>query len=164
MSSKIKSASAQDAERRVVRGSTKGQASRANGAQSRGPVTPEGRAASSRNSLRHGLTSKSIVLPDESLEDYQFLLDSYLDQFAPEGGVEMELVQAMAAARWRLRRICTIETIVLDNEMVLRKEYIDEQLTSMDADDRLACVFTSLADHAQALALLVLLLATLTRS
>src|SRR5258708_40102272 len=91
--------SAQDAKRRVVRGSTKGDASRANGAKSRGPVTPEGRAKSARNSIRHGLRAKSIVLPTESKEEYQSLLDSYHDQFDPQTAVEMELVEAMAVAR-----------------------------------------------------------------
>src|SRR6266849_4366931 len=95
----------------------KSQTARANGAKSRGPVTPEGRAASSRNSLSHGFAAKSVVLPTESQEDFQSLLDSYVDQFDPQGGVEMDLVQTMAAARWRLRRICSIETALLDKEM-----------------------------------------------
>ena len=102
----------------------KSETARANGAKSRGPVTPEGRAASSRNSLRHGFTAESVVLPTESQEDFQSLLDSYTDQFRPQGGVEMDLVQTMAAARWRLRRISTIETTLLNNEMTSRaKEY-----------------------------------------
>ena len=48
----------------------KSETARANGAKSRGPVTPEGRAASSRNSLRHGFTAESVVLPTESQEDF----------------------------------------------------------------------------------------------
>ena len=58
-----------------------------------------------------------MVLPTESQEDFQALLDSYADQFNPQGGVEMDLVQTMAAARWRLRRICSIETTLFDREM-----------------------------------------------
>ena len=101
--------------------SLKSETARAKGAKSHGPVTPEGRAISSRNSLRHGFTAKSIVLSTESQEDFQSLLDSYIDQFDPQSGIEMELVEAMAAARWRLRRISTIETSLLNNEAVPKR-------------------------------------------
>ena len=142
----------------------KSETARANGAKSHGPVTPEGRAASSRNSLRHGFTAKSVVLPTESQDDFQSLLDSYVDQFDPQGGVEMDLVQTMAAARWRLRRICNIETTLLSNEMVRRAEDIDEEFSNMHDVDRLAWVFEKLADHGQGLSLLVRYEGALNRS
>ena len=41
-------------------------ASRANGARSRGPKTPEGKARSARNSLNHGLLARAILLEGES--------------------------------------------------------------------------------------------------
>jgi len=137
---------------------------RANGAKSRGPVTPEGRAASSRNSLRHGLTAQSVVLPTESQEDFQSLLDSYVDQFDPQGGVEMDLVQTMAAARWRLRRISTIETTLLNNEMTSRAKECRRELHCPDDDARLAWVFQKLAGNGQSLALLMRYEGTLNRS
>jgi hypothetical protein len=137
---------------------------RANGAKSRGPVTPEGRAQSARNAVRHGLTSKSVVLPTESAEEWQSLLDSYIDQFHPATGVERDLVETMAASRWRLRRICTIETVALYTEMVRREEHIDEEFSKADSEDRLAWVFQKLADEGQTLALLARYEATLTRS
>ena len=55
----------------------KSQTARANGAKSRGPITPEGRAKSARNSIRHGLRAKSIVLTTESKEEFRSLLYSY---------------------------------------------------------------------------------------
>ncbi len=55
---------------------SKAEAARANGTKSRGPATPEGRAKSSRNSLRHGLSAKSVLLPAESHEQFQLLLDA----------------------------------------------------------------------------------------
>jgi hypothetical protein len=142
----------------------KSETARANGAKSHGPVTPEGRAASSRNSLRHGLTAKSVVLPAESSEDFQELLDSYIDQFQPQGGVEMDLIQAMAAARWRLQRMCGIETALLSTEIVRRNEDIDEEFENMHDVDRLAFVFQKLADHGQTLALLMRYEGALNRS
>ena len=41
-----------------------------------------------------------------------------LAEFTPEGLLETELVETMAAARWRLRRVSTIETTLLTMEMV----------------------------------------------
>jgi hypothetical protein len=128
---------------------------RANGAKSHGPVTPQGRATSSRNSLRHGFAAKSVVLPTESSREFQALLDSYVVQFHPQGGVERELVHTMVAARWRLRRICNIETALLSTELVRRAEDIDEEFSNMQNVDRLAWVFEKLADHGQALSLVV---------
>jgi hypothetical protein len=142
----------------------KSQTARVNGAKSHGPVTPEGRTASSRNSLRHGFTAKSVVLPTESQEDFLALLDSYTGQFDPQGGVEMDLVQAMAAARWRLQRICNIEAALLSTELVRRAEDIDEEFENMKNVDRLAWVFEKLADHGQALSLIVRYEGALNRS
>ena len=132
----------------------KSQTARANGAKSRGPATPEGRARSSRNSLRHGLSAKSVVLPAESHEQFQFLLDAHIQQFQSASDVEMELVEAMAVARWRLRRIWAIETSLLAHELQRRAEDMDDEFTEMSGEDRLAWVFQKLADNKQSLSLL----------
>jgi hypothetical protein len=132
----------------------KSETARTNGAKSHGPVTPEGRAKSSRNSLRHGLSAKSVLLPAESHEQFQLLLDAHIQQFQPANDVEMDLVEAMAVARWRLRRIWAIETSLLANELERRAEDIDDEFTEMSGEDRLAWVFQRLADGGQSLALL----------
>jgi hypothetical protein len=147
---------------------------RANGAKSRGPVTPAGRARSSQNATRHGLATRtaalppaSVVLPDESRADFQRLLDSYLDQFSPAGPVEVELVEAMVSARWRLRRIAEIETAMLGNEIALQTERIDDEFAQLDLApepiDRVAYVFKHLA-YGQSLSLLIRYEGALTRS
>src|SRR5712692_395857 len=138
---------------------------RTNGAKSNGPATPEGRAISSRNSLRHGLTAKAVVLPGESQEEFQALLDDHVDQFQPATGVESSLVQTMAVARWRLNRIAGIETNIFGNEIALHAEHIDSQLTNMQPDDHLAWVFRHLADcGGKDLALILRYEGTLTRT
>ena len=126
---------------------SKSQTARANGAKSHGPATPEGRAKSSQNSIRHGLTAESVVLPTESREQFQLLLDSHVQQFHPQGEVEMELIETMAVARWRLRRVCTVETSLLDNELVRRRDDMDRESTIIDGENRLAWVFQELANH-----------------
>jgi hypothetical protein len=45
-------------------------ASRANGAKSKGPVTPQGKRNSSRNSTRHGIFAATIVLETENTEAF----------------------------------------------------------------------------------------------
>ena len=142
----------------------KTQSARANGAKSHGPTTPEGRAISSRNSLTHGLSAQSIVLPAESTEDFQTLLDAHVRQFHPANHVEMELVRVMVIARWRLRRTLAIETSLLANELVRRAEDIDDEFSDMTGDDRLAWVFQRLADNGQSLALLARYEGTLGRA
>jgi hypothetical protein len=96
---------------------TRAEIARANGAKSKGPVTLEGKAISSRNAIRHGLTAKEIVLPDESESSFRALRRSFFEQFNPRNVVERELVTALAATRWRLRRLVSIETGYLAHEL-----------------------------------------------
>ena len=86
---------------------------RINGAKSKGPITAEGKATSSQNALKHGLTSSRVVLPHESQEAYDKLEASLINRFKPADELESDLVQEMAAARWRLRRIEAMESALL---------------------------------------------------
>ena len=110
-----------------------------------------------------------MVLTTESREDFQSLLDSYLDQFAPQTGVETELVHAMAVARWRLRRTAAIETLLLNNEMLRLSDAIDadfERHAFIDVEpiDRVTFAFQKLADNSPSLSLLLRYEGTLNRS
>jgi len=137
--------------------SKKSATARANGAKSHGPATPAGRARSSQNALRHGLAVRdaalppmSVVIGDESPADFQRLLNSYLDEFAPTSPIEVELVETMASARWRLRRLANIETTLLYNEMETSVDDIDRFFADVDrepdAEDHLAYAFKRLAN------------------
>ena len=143
---------------------TKSDSARANGAQSHGPLTPEGRAQSAKNSVRHGLTAKAVVLPDESQEEFQKLLDAYVDQFQPATAIEYDLVQSMAVARWRLNRIAGIETNLFSIEIAQQSARADEALTNLEPDDYLAWVFKNLANQGKTLPLLLRYEGTLSRT
>ena len=92
-------------------------ASRTNGAKSRGPITEEGKHASSQNSRTHGLLSKKIVLAGESQEEFDALLASFLDEHQPETPTERDFIERMAIARWRQERVWNCETAGLNNQI-----------------------------------------------
>src|SRR5690242_6931640 len=85
--------------------------------RSGGPRTAEGRARSSMNALKHGLSAKTLLFPNESSVQFAEILDAYHDCLRPQNQVEAGLVAQLAAARWRLRRVWRYETAVLDLEM-----------------------------------------------
>lgn len=85
------------------------EASRANGAKSNGPVTPEGKAVSKFNALRHGIFSPALLLPGESEDELIELLESYSREFHPRFPSEYALVDEMVAARWRILRLLRFE-------------------------------------------------------
>jgi hypothetical protein len=84
-------------------------ANRLNAAKSTGPVSPSGKAIAARNSLKHGLLAQEIVVDAgegaESQEQFDALLLALLDQFAPVGFLEEMLVEKIAVACWRFRRV-----------------------------------------------------------
>jgi hypothetical protein len=106
---------------------------RANGAKSHGPKTEAGRKISSQNAITHGLYAKGVVLAVESREQYQEMLDAYLQQFQPEGPIEHDLVEEMVAAKWRQRRLWAIETDLLEDQMRLQKAQMDADEKDYDA-------------------------------
>jgi hypothetical protein len=84
-------------------------ANRENAKKSTGPRTAEGKAASSRNRLLHGLRANKHILLDEDPEEFLFLLDDHLDRFQPLGASEENLVLRVAADQWRLDRVFSME-------------------------------------------------------
>ena len=84
-------------------------ASRANGAKSRGPVTPEGKRNSSRKNQQHSLLARAVVLEGESRSRFNALLSSFIDELHPETVIENLLVRKMAVAHWRQMRVWEME-------------------------------------------------------
>lgn len=88
--------------------------SRLNGAKSSGPVTPEGKVASSQNALKTGIFSKRRLLSDEDPAAYQALVESLNDTFNPASMVEQILIDRMAMSRHRLARLERAEAAVVE--------------------------------------------------
>jgi hypothetical protein len=94
--------------------SARAEASRRNGARSRGPKTAEGKARSAQNALKHGLRAqKHVVLPEEDGVEFTTLETALIEELAPVGALQAVLAQRIAVAAWRLMRADRIEVEVL---------------------------------------------------
>ncbi len=93
------------------------EASRRNGAKSRGPATPAGKRKSSANALRHGLLAKHLLLPNEAAGVFEAYLQQLIARMRPVDTAELALVEEMAINHWRLRRSIAIETRLSRNAM-----------------------------------------------
>jgi hypothetical protein len=87
-------------------------ANRANAQLSSGPRTAAGKAVSSMNAVKTGLTGRTVLLPSDDAEAYRQHLAAYENEFKPVGLRECELVQSLADIQWRLQRIPGLEMAI----------------------------------------------------
>jgi hypothetical protein len=142
----------------------KSETARTNGATSSGPATLEGKARASQNSLKHGLSSKQILLPAESADDFETLRAAHFGQFCPATPLEAELVETLAATRWRLRRLAAIEANILQNEIDHPQTHLGSNPKPTARDARTAWSFRNVADTSSSLHMIIRYEATLSRT
>jgi len=130
-------------------------AARRNGAKSQGPKTPEGKAISSGNSLRHGMTAKAILLTSENPEAYHNLAEAYYDKFQPADDVERDILDSAVIARWRLRRDWSNEAALFDLEMDHQTEKVASQYRKIDHACQYALAFRAMADESKVIQLFI---------
>ncbi len=85
------------------------QANRLNAQFSTGPRSEAGRAKSSLNAVKTGLTGKTVLLSSDDVKLYAAHVHRFLNQYQPEGDRQMELVQSLADTQWRINRIPALE-------------------------------------------------------
>jgi hypothetical protein len=106
------------------------QANRSNGRKG-GPKTEAGKQRSRLNTLKHGLTSTTlVVLPEEHEHEYEEVLRGFRDSFQPHGAAEDALVLRLAQAHWRSLRSRRVETGILNitaaNERALARNIVED--------------------------------------
>jgi hypothetical protein len=84
-------------------------ANRQNAQHSTGPRSEAGKARTRLNAVKHGLRSKSVLLPGENPEEYYELKTKMLAEWKPQGTTEEFQVEQMLQNQWRLRRIALME-------------------------------------------------------
>lgn len=85
-------------------------ANQANALKSTGPISISGKARSCRNSTRHGLLSTGLFLDHEDPAAFETMLEDLQQALRPVGQVELALVERIAIALWRQRRLVAAET------------------------------------------------------
>jgi hypothetical protein len=85
------------------------EANRANSQLSTGPRTEQGKAKSSLNAIKNGLTGRTVLLPGDDAALYERHVSRFFTEFKPCGERETELVQSLTDAQWRMNRIPALE-------------------------------------------------------
>jgi hypothetical protein len=89
----------------------------ANAQHSTGPRTDAGKAASSHNALKHGLTAQTTLLPGEDEAAYQKLCADTLAYYGAAGAHEVNLIQILCDTQWRISRCARLEAAALSGEV-----------------------------------------------
>jgi hypothetical protein len=90
-------------------------ANSANAQLSTGPRTEEGKARSSQNARKHGLTSAEIILAFEDREEFEELQSQLEADVRPQGAIQQTLFDQLVASAWNLRRIRRMEYALTDS-------------------------------------------------
>ncbi len=86
-------------------------ANRLNAQKSTGAKTPDGKAASSKNAVKHGLFVGDLAkhLSGEQFERYQSFIEGIVKDLHPVGDLELHLAQRVADIQFRLELLRTAE-------------------------------------------------------
>jgi hypothetical protein len=86
------------------------QSNRRNAQRSTGPKTTAGKERARSNALQHGLSAKSLILPDEDPEAFARHRDGCIASLRPRDEVEHSLAETFVLATWRRLRCVRAET------------------------------------------------------
>ena len=90
-------------------------AARRNGARSRGPVTPAGKARSARNAVVHAMYAvENIVLAGEDGAEFDRMRGAMAVAHGCQGPAEQSCLQRMATSVWRQHRAEAMERALFD--------------------------------------------------
>ena len=98
------------------------EASRINGAKSHGALSPETQAICSKNSLKHGLTAKTLSLTEEEREDYTNLVNITFNHYRPISSMEKHVIQSVADLEWKIVKAEIYEAGILANGRMSNRE------------------------------------------
>ena len=118
--------------------------------QTTGPKTKAGRATSSKNSLKHGLASGTLLLPGEDPAEFAALLSSLQTAHAPADATEELLVADMAKFHWLSDRAIRLQTVAFEeNDMHKLSLFLRYQTTNHRAFHKSLAILLTLQKQKQ---------------
>ena len=118
--------------------------------QTTGPKTKAGKATSSQNSLKHGLASGTLLLPDEDPAEFAALLSSLQTAHAPADATEELLVADMAKFHWLSDRAIRLQTVAFEeNDMHKLSLFLRYQTTNHRAFHKSLAILLTLQKQKQ---------------
>lgn len=92
-----------------------------------GSTGPRDTSLTRFNALKHGLTTKKLVVTSfEKRKEYESLLESLRQDFQPQTATEEILLEQMAASLWRRQRILRVEKAEIEEKLAYALYGFDE--------------------------------------
>jgi hypothetical protein len=119
-------------------------ANNANAQKSTGPRSVAGKAAVSRNSVKHGLLAKHLLFRDTEEEaKFDALLGNLQEEFPPASTLEAMLIEELGVCWWKMMKALDWELHEIPNRRkstraileAVTKNYNDEQLPIFTKED-----------------------------
>jgi hypothetical protein len=99
----------------------------------------------------HGFTASTVVLSTEDEELYERRRKQFHEALNPVGFLETELVDEIAAARWRQQRCIVFETALIDRKIDEQAAWFNEKFEYLDVETRGALGFNAKTNLTRAL-------------
>lgn len=126
------------------------ESNRRNAEKSTGPRTAEGKAASRRNALKHGLTGAGVVLPHEDAAEVERRLEALDTDMGPKNELARRFVAKVAHAFVRLDRCADHETKTIAYAMRRAEAAFDDERLA-EAEKAMSWIAAEPATHARRL-------------
>ena len=129
---------------------TRAESARINGAKSRGPTSPEGKARSSQNAVKHGLTAQQFLFMPEHQAEFNAHLAAVISYWNPQCDYELYLATKLARAEYLHDRAESIQTNLIDLETIVVGDEIQRAFEHVDMAGAIALGYKSLDEHSTA--------------
>ncbi len=112
-----------------------------------------------QHAKKHGFSAENLCLSTEERPEYDALHADFEIRFKPADPVEMEFVDEMVNARWRMKRIVISETAAINNQIVINETELsarpEEEKKELNDTLRTCMAFYSLAHEGKTLPLFI---------